>query len=343
MDDPAVLYVSDDPEGVREISAILFQSVLPDNGHVARILIDHDNRTPLNDKTPIGLDIRVIAWIVNRGPAGGAIDIARSVAPQSRSGIAVGHATTAQFLRMREGSAGGGVAPVALAKDVPERLIDVVLKPGVRAPVVPGKPVVLAVDGECITGLFDVQCDTIGNTYEIRVIACDPSQDVDVFDRLGKAPGDGKQRSGVFTIAGAGASARVPFGEVPLVGLPVSIGRVTHPRAAVPKDAGPPYEGEFGITKRFSCAIQGGNTGRTAMIAERAGGGGAMASYMIDGRLFTSQRIGPSDEYVKVTTIAVGPHQSQTVNIATIAEINSTMPVDILIAPNVEDVPGKIS
>lgn len=342
MDDPAVLYVSDDPEGVRAISAILFHGVLPDNGDVARILIDHDNRTPLDDKTPAGVDIRVIAWIVNRGPAAGTIDIARSVATKSRSGIAVGHATTSQFLRMRESSAGGGVASFALAKDAPEKLIDVVLKPGVRAPAVPGKPVVLAVDGECITGLFDVQCDAIGNAYEIRVIACDPSQDLGMFDTLGNAPGDGKQRSGVFAIAGAGAAAKVAFGEVPLVGVPVSIGRVTHPRTAVPKSAGPPYEGEFGITKRFTCAIQGGDTGRTAMIAERAGGGGAMASYMIDGKLFASQRIGPADEFVKVTTIAVGAHQSRTVSIATIAEINSTMPIDILIAPNVETVPGKI-
>jgi hypothetical protein len=228
---------------------------------------------------------------------------------------------------------------VPLAKDATELLIEVELAPFTAAhPGPPGKPPVMAADGDCITGLFDVDVANDGNTYEVRVINVDPSAGTDAFAGLKLADGDGEERRGIFVIQGAGNVADVPFGETPFF-----IGLKTYPRAAFDSNpGGKPYAGEFGVTKRFACRIDGGVHGRTAMVAHRAGGGGATATYLLDAQTFESHQIHPTDEYVKVTAFAVRPKTTRTVALTTMAEINSTLPIDVVIGPNVSEIPKRV-
>lgn len=329
MDDPKFLYVSDDPELVRHPPGVLFRAPLPPGGEVARILIDHVNATQdLKAAPPVaGRQIRLLAWLVNLGPKAGTIQLAGTAGTKERNGMDAGHKTGSRFLQMRESGPNAGVQNVPLLKDATEPLLDVLLDPGTSTE-----------NGECITGLFDVQGDAIGNTYEVRVIVCDPSEGIDAFRGLADAVDDGKQRRGVFVIDGAAGVTPVPFGCAPF-----RIGVTTYERAAFDTYNGPAYAGEFGLTKRFSCAIDGGSAGRTAMLSQRAGGGGATATYLIDGSVFESSQFQPSDEYLKVTTLDVPKNTKHAVRLTTMAHINSTLPIDLQIAPNLSEGGSKIT
>ena len=64
---------------------------------------------------------------------------------------------------------------------------------------------------------------------------------------------------------------------------------------------------------------------------------------MCEGGVYESAQNLPTDEFVKVLTFHVAPHSKHTVKLTTMAEINATLPLDLLIAPNVSDIPKRIT
>ena len=310
MDDAERLYVSDDPETFKA-HAQLFQAALPADGTVARILFDHVNGTAIVGP---GVPMRLIAAIVNTNDTAGTIDVLGAKAGPNANGMAAGHTATKQFLQAHEIDQNVESHAVAAGGNVP--LGDFVLQAGAA-----GKT------GDCATGIFDVQCHAGNARYEVRVMACDPSSGLDKFGSVPKVDSDGKFRRGVFDISGTATVQTIEFG-----GAPVTIGpqHQFYPHVSGDTYPGPGHTGEYGVLKRFRCDMTGPQQARLAQSAR--GAGNATATYLIDDELVESHQFSPNP-FLRVKSFDV-PDVGAPVNVVTMAEINSTLPIQCAIGPD---------
>jgi hypothetical protein len=320
MDDAKHLYVSDDPETFKTHGK-LFHAKLPDRGTVARILFDHVNGTSVPPGAT-GAAMRVIVAIVNTGRDAAGIAIRGNDVEPSANGMDVGHRATMEYLKAHEIDPGAGLALFTVEGGDAHVLSDHVLQPG--APGAGGHP---GRTGDCTAGIFDFESQVAGAEFELRIIACDPSSDLSSFDDLPDLPTDGKQRRGIFDITGTAIPSAIAYG-----GGPVTIGPEHQFYPHVPGDAydGPGHTGEYGVLKRFRCDVSGPQTGRLAQSAR--GAGNATATYVIEGELLQSHQFAPNP-FLEVTTFDVAAGRRRTVSVVTMAEINSTLPVQLSMGP----------
>lgn|GEM_PF-6627830 len=305
MDDPSLLFVSDDPEKFTARGR-LFQAALPHDDRVARILFDHVN----NATGPM----RVIVAIANTGGAGGTFAIAGFDAGpgrgiDGRNGLQVGHVATSGFLRARLLAPGGSITEHTLAPGASYVVSSRVLQPFSATP---------KKDGECTAGIYDFFALDGGTTYELRTMAVDPAANETAWDALRPAANpEPANRSGVFDIAGAGAEQTIGFGAT------AKFGDKQYARVPEFDSSGQkPYEGEYGVLQRFTCEI--GDTER-AFLYQFTGAPGATASYIVDGRtLLGSHQFLPGQPPDKVVELT-----APSTSILTMAEINSSLPVSL--------------
>jgi hypothetical protein len=339
MIDPTLLYVSDDPETFVGRGKLFFAD-LPADGRVARILFDHVNGAA----TPM----RVIAMIANKASVPNKIALAGvSVGPPGtpspvgpndpfRNGMHVGHLATAGFLKARLVVPGGSIDLLEL-RDQPHLLASFVLDPGAKAPT--------KMDGQCAAGIWNF-LSISGLPCEFRVMACDVGEDATAWDTL--QPAENKRmeenekareadpnvprldfRSGIFDISGREGFDNAE-NEITLDGSPGKLGDATYPRAAnFPQFDGSAYKGEYGVIKHFWCEMGDAANGR--LTQEARGNGSATASYLTNDELLESGQFGRG----RVFSVAdVSPGEDGVARVVTMAEINSTLPVNLGITRN---------
>lgn len=327
MNDPSFLYVSDDPEKFSG-QGKLFSAALPSDETVARILFDHVNES--------GRPMQVIVAIANTGNAPGRVAVAGCDAGpgpgiDGRNGMLVGHVATIGFLRARVLTNGGSIAEFALAPsqfkviNTPRTLQTATANP--------------KRDGECTAGIYDFLALEPGTTYEVRVMACDPGRDASIWNDPLFQPAVNPQpahRSGVFNIENAGKEKTIAFGAT------ASFGDVHYNRVPEfdPTTDTNQYKGEYGVTKRFTCTL---GTANSAFLYESTGSTGATASYIIGETLLSSHQFLPTPDPKdpsKKQKHRVAELTAPSTAVLTMADINSSLPVDLTVAADIPDVPG---
>lgn len=289
MNEPELLFVSDDPERFTQHGR-LFHAPLPNDGSTIRFLFDHVNGAPGQ--------MRVMAGIHNGGAAAANVEMLGGSAGPSANGMDVGHQATLRFIQAHEDTAPGPSSQV-IASNSTLAIVDVVLKPR-----------------DCVAGIFELSCDA-GSACELRVIACDPANDqMDVFDALPEAPNDGRDRRGIFDMSGMSDPVDLAYSGA---AISDQIGARTLPRAAGDPYGGVDYLGEYGVLRSFNVSAQS-----DAYLYQSARGGSATATYFIDGSLWASHQI-PARARSKICSIGAG----QSFLLVTMAEINSSYPLDI--------------
>lgn len=331
MNDPSRLYVSDDPEFFPQ-PGVLFRARLHGNGSVARILFDHVNST--------ASPMRLLVGIANLDDGDGTIGVLGAYAGPGGDFMSVGHDATEGFLRAHELGHGGPVATLP----IPKRTTAVLTNFPPLQPGPPPRPTKKRA-GQCVAGIVDIELRD-DHQYEVRVLACSPLQGMEVFDTIGDAKTDGVFRRGVYDIEKAIRSEPDP--EIELGGPEVKIGSdldaddETYPRVpgldpyvAASQKAKPPrmvHKGEFGVLKWFTTTVPAGSTVR---LVQSAHGGNATATYAIDGKLLLrSSLLQPADGNSDVVVLAAPADQARTVEIATMADINSMEPLHLAVVPD---------
>jgi hypothetical protein len=173
--------------------------------------------------------------------------------------------------------------------------------------------------GDCVAGTFDLQCSA-GLSCEVRAIACDSSHNqMSVYDLLPDAPSDGRDRRGIFDITGMSDVVDLSYSGT---SASDAIGSRSCPRAATDPYGGPPYAGEYGILRTFDIIAQTTD----AYVYQSAHGGSATATYFVNSTLWASHQI-PAGERSKICEVGAG----QSVSLVTMAEINSSYPLDLVV------------
>ncbi len=319
MDDPALLYVSDDPEKFSGHGK-LFSATLPSDNRVARILFDHVNAS--------GGPMQVIVAIANTGDATGKVAVAGCDAGpgpgiDGRNGMQVGHVATIGFLNARLLTAGGSIVEFTLAKGESKVLNSPrVLQTATASP---------KRDGECTAGIYDFLALEPGTTYELRVMACDSGSDESVWDEDDFSDADNPDpahRSGVFDIENSGAEQTIAFGKA------ASFGDKRYDRVPELDTTGDTnqYEGEYGVTKRFACTLNGNPI---AFLYQFTGAPGATASYVVNKTtLLASHQFSPPPKNKPPILHRVVQLTAPSTSIITMAEINSSLPVNLKVGAN---------
>lgn len=256
--------------------------------------LDHVNGT--------GTAMRVIAGLVNTDGTSGSIRIAGGTAGPDANFMEVGHMATIRYIQAANQNQPTIVAIPANGNAV---LFDEVLLPN-----------------QCVACILDIDCANNGIAYEVRVIACDPSSTLAAFDALPEAADDGKSRRGIFDINGAGQAQSVLYPGTP---ASFEIGSATYSRAASDPYGGPPHKGEYGVLRRFNCTLL---SSQDAWLYQSARAGAATATYLIDGIVLASHSI-PVGPRSKVLAFQLTAGQPQDVMIVTMAEINSSYPLQL--------------
>jgi hypothetical protein len=292
MAEPTLLYVSDDPESFTQHGR-LFHAACPNDGSTIRLLFDHVNAA--------GVPMRVMAGVYNGGANPATIRFLGGCAGPDTGFMNVGHLATLRFIQAHTVIGSTATSSQVVPPGGTLAIADYVLQPS-----------------QCLAGLYDVQCSA-GSACEIRTIACDPSHDqLNVFDLLPESPDDGHQRRGVFDITGLSDVVDLQYAGAADSGT-VGDGSLT--RAASDTYGGKTYGGEYGVLRTFSIAAQ-----TDAAIYQSARGGSATATYVLNNVLWASHQIqaGPRS---KICSVPAG----QTVTLVTMAEVNSSYPLDVIV------------
>jgi hypothetical protein len=293
MDDASLLYVSDCPESF-PAHGRLFHAPLVATGGVIRLLFDHVNKTATSMSVMVG--------VVNTDGTASSIEVRGGAGGPDGNYMSVGHTATEQYIAAVDQNS---VTSIAVPANGYASIFDATLAPL-----------------ECVAGIYDIDCGNSGFAYEVRVIACDPASTFDAFDVLPEAPDDGKSRRGVFDITDSAQPQPVLYSGAPAL---FEIGALTFPKAAIDPYGGPPHQGEYGVLCRFDCSLQGSGT---TWLYQSARGGTATATYLVNGTLLASHSI-PAGPRSKVASFQLVAGQPQGVQIVTMAEINSSYPLQL--------------
>ncbi|MBD5656696.1 MAG: hypothetical protein IAI50_16175 [Candidatus Eremiobacteraeota bacterium] len=298
MQEPTLLYVSDDPETFRSHGR-LFSGPIADKA-VVRVLFDHVNGADV--------PIRLVAAIVGTANVG-AIALLGGLAGPDTNFMGVGHLATYRFLVAHETVPGGAVSIHSV--DVNGyALVDVVLKPG-----------------ECIAGIFDIAAS--GGPFDLRIFACDPGHDtLSVYDILPDLPPSELQRRGIYMLPGSTMAAPVPW-DGTAVSFEIGSDGGSLPRATI--DANPnaeAHKGEYGVLKRFTSAI-GANGGSLYMCPR---GAAATGTFIVNGRVLQCHAV-DADQTIEIATTTGGSF-----TLVTMPDINSTYPVRFTLGPSDETI-----
>jgi hypothetical protein len=293
MNDPARLYISDCPEAFTSHGR-LFHAPLPTDGSVARLLFDHVNGT--------STEMRVIAGIVNTDGILRSVRVAGGTAGPNGNWMEAGHIATMRYIQAAKQDA---PTVIVIAANDSALLFDDVLSPR-----------------QCVAGIIDIDCGATGRAYDVRVIACDPSRSIDAFDALPEAPDDGKSRRGIFDISGASLAQALVYPGTPVA---FEIGSALFARAKSDPYGGPPHKGEYGVLRRFNCTLLSAGS---VWLYQSARAGLATATYLINDTLLASHSI-PAGPRSKVSSFRLTAGQPQGVTIITMAEINSSYPMQL--------------
>jgi hypothetical protein len=293
MDDASLLYVSDCPESFKAHGR-LFHAPLVADGSVIRLLFDHVNRTASS--------VSVIVGVVNTDGNANSIDVRGGAGGPDGNFMAVGHGATEKYIAA---VAQNSITSIAVPANGYASLFDAIVSPL-----------------QCVAGIYDIDCGNSGFAYEVRVIACDPASTFDSFDVLPEALDDGKSRRGVFDITDSAQPQAVVYSGAPAA---FEIGALTFPRAPIDPYGGPPHRGEYGVLVRFDCNLQGSDT---TWLYQSARGGAATATYLVNDALLASRSI-PAGPRSKVASFQLVAGQPRAVRIVTMAEINSSYPLQL--------------
>ncbi|MGC2633755.1 MAG: hypothetical protein WA215_06015 [Candidatus Cybelea sp.] len=295
MTEPTLLYVSDDPERFT-LHSRLFHAAFPSDGSTIRFLFDHVNG--------VGAPMRVTAGVYNGGGNPATVSMVGGCAGPDPNGMNVGHLATLRFIQAHEAVGATAASLHAIPPGGTFALADYVLQPD-----------------QCVAGLFDLQCP-VESVCEVRIIACDPSHDqVNVFDLLPEAADDGKTRRGIFDTTGMSDVVDLSYSGA---ADSTAVGDRACPRAASDTYGGADYAGGYGVMRNLVIAAQS-----DACVYQSARGGSATATYYVNGRLWASHQI-PAKARSKVCRVGAG----QTVSLVTMAEINSSYPLDLIVDQN---------
>ena len=330
MNDPSLLYVSDDPEFFPD-HGVLFRAPLKGRGTVARLLFDHVNSTTA--------PMRVLVGIANLSSSDGTVDVLGATAgPFAAHGALdtfthVGHLATIGFLRAHQLGHGGGVATRTIRGNGETLVLT-------NFPPLPagGDPRPGSKRGvACVAGIFDIGVRD-DNAYEVRVLACGPQHGMEVFNSIGDSNPDGFFRRGVFAIppaAGAPQQVEIDGGAVRIgddkIASEVYQRAKTDPYRTLPnkkRNPRPGHTGEFGILKRLVFTIPAGEAVR---LTQSFRGGSATGSYVIDGALVLESDLVRDNAVNDVVLLAAPDEKDRPVEVATMTDINSMEPVSLAV------------
>lgn len=301
MNDPTLLYVSDDPESVTSHGQ-LFAARVP-AWRVVRFLFDHVNQS--------AVPLRIICAVANTANTNALFSLLGACAGPDSNGMKVGHAATLRFLKSKEFVKGGAVSRHVVAPGRAYMLADFVVP--IRA---------------CVAGIYDIAADP-GTQLELRAFACDPTHDAaSVWSLLPQSAASQKQRRGVFDVAGSDAPTALSYTGA---AINASIGLVPLSRdPTYDPYGGVDYKGDYGVLRRLDARISV-PIARSVSLYQSADGGNATATFIVDGRVLESSQIAPGSLY-KVATYDFPAAGTVTSAIITMAEINSSYPFKLTLA-----------
>jgi hypothetical protein len=293
MQEPTLLYVSDDPETFTTHGR-LFNGPIAD-GTVARVLFDHVNGADI--------PIRLVVALVNTSGVG-SIALLGGLAGPDKNFMAVGHLATYRFLVAHETVPGGAISNHSVNTHG-YALVDVVLQPG-----------------ECSAGIFDIGAN--GGPFDLRVFACDPGHDtLSVYDMLPDLPSSDLQRRGIYVLPGSTMAAAYPYDGTP-VSFEIGANGATLPRAKIdPNPEGAPHKGEYGVIKRFTSSL--GAPGGSLYMCPR--GAAATGTFIVNGRVLQCHTVSVDN------TIQIASSPGAELALVTMPDINSSYPVRFTIGP----------
>jgi hypothetical protein len=121
----------------------------------------------------------------------------------------------------------------------------------------------------------------------------------------------------VFDIAGAGAEEAIGFGAETTYG-----GKKYQRVPEFDSSGQKPYEGEYGVIRRFTCVLGDDESG---FLYQFTGAPGATASYVVDdATLLGSHQFLPGQPPDKVVELT-----APSTKVVTMAEINSSLPITL--------------
>ena len=298
MQEPTLLYVSDDPETFQSHGR-LFNGPIAD-GAVVRVLFDHVNGT--------SVPVRLVAAIISTSKVGAIALLGGSAGPAPNF-MTVGHLATYRFLVAHETVPGGATSIHSVGTNG-YALADAILHPG-----------------ECMAGIFDIAAS--GGPFDLRIFACDPGHDMlSVYNVLPELSPSELQRRGIYVLPPSTMVTAFPY-EGTAVSFEVGANDVTLPRAAI--DTSPhaaPHKGEYGVLKRFTSTIA--VPGGSLFMCPR--GSSATGTFIVNGNPLQSHAV-PVDKTIHIASAFAG-----NLTLVTMADINSSYPVRFTIGPNDDNI-----
>jgi hypothetical protein len=304
--EPAVLFLSDDPEYLLGEGMIYRGDVTVDRA--ARLYYYHSDIG-----LPRDLDIVLTANAPSR------VHLIGSAAGPDLDVMAVGHAVSRDYLRYRENGE------------------------GTVTNLVPGKAFVvrhaLLLQGEVVAGVVDVRVLS-GGPVAASVVASPAGGRPEAYLAGPRVAFDGHHRHGAFDVSSYGTIAA----SYAVGGEPKSVqygGRSPTPQNLDPRDDGHDY-GDYGVARRVTFALANTtDVSRLVYFYEKPLGGPVRSSFVIDGQL---KEIGCArlPQRYGIMTYQLPPHSSGASTIVTMTDGGSFYPLELGITetPPLPDTPA---
>lgn len=290
---PAVLFLSDDPEYLREEGLVFRNNV--ESGRTARLYYYHSDIG-----LPRDVDVVLTAAVPTR------VQLIESGSGPAQDVMAVGHAVTRDFLQFERANE------------------------GVVVDIVPGEPYVarhaLLLQGELIAGALDVQVLGGGGPVAVSVVASAAGGRADTYLAGPRVPFDGHHRHGAFDLAGYGTVAASYSVGGPAIAAQIGA-KAPSPRNLDPKDDGRDY-GDYGIirTLTFTLANPTADAHRIYLY-EKPLAGSVSSSFVVDGQLKELDCVRSRQPYT-VMTYELPPHSTGATTTVTMTDGGSYYPLE---------------
>jgi len=291
--EPAVLFLSDDPEYLLNEGVIYRGDVTADRP--ARLYYYHSDIG-----LPRDLDVVLTATVPSR------VHLIGSSSGPDLDIMSVGHAVSRDYLRYRENNE------------------------GTVTDVVPGKTFILRhallLQGEVVAGVVDVRVLS-GGPVSASVIASPAGSHPDAYLGGPRVAFDGHHRHGTFDVSTFGrTSATYAVGEAPR-----SVqygGRIPTPQNIDPRDDGHDY-GDYGVARRLTFALANPtDVAQLVYFYEKPLGGPVRSSFVIDGQL---REVGCArlPQPYSIMSYQLPPHSNGASTIVTMTDGGSFYPLEL--------------
>ncbi|HEY4439358.1 MAG TPA: hypothetical protein VGN14_02825 [Candidatus Elarobacter sp.] len=290
--DPAVLFLSDDPEYLTAEGLVFRGAVTP--ARAARLYYYHSD---------VGMPRDVDVVVSAQAPA--QVALTEANAGPDLDVMSVGHTVTRDFLRYEQNDE------------------------SVVVDIVPGTPLVvhhaLLLQGEVTAGALDVQV-LRGSGVTVSVIASAAGGRPEMYLAGPRVPYDGHHRHGTFDLAGYGRISQTYTVGGPAAAVQYG-GRAPTPRNIDPSDDGRDY-GDYGVVHRITLALTNpADTPQIVYLYEKPLGGPLRSSFIVDGLLKEMGCVRQPQPYW-VATYQLPPHANGASTTVTMTDGGSFYPME---------------